>query len=195
MKRALSCLLLLLLLLTGCGAQRDSYDAQAAQARVAYLAMQRCAGSVDLHVDYGERVYDYTIDFTQESEGETVLVLRAPEALAGITARIAEGETLLSFDGAQLETGALSEEGLTPLAGIPRVLAALRGGYIAETGGESLDGMPTLRLQLREPEMAAGEGVETVIHLQADTMSLLYAELFQDGFCQLRLKFTDFTKE
>lgn len=38
--------------------------------------------------------------------GETVLTITAPENIAGVTARILEGETALEYDGMRVETGA-----------------------------------------------------------------------------------------
>lgn len=196
MRKSLICIpMILLLLLTGCGGQGNDNDALASKARTDYLSMQRCAGTVDLHADYGERVYDYTIAFTQESGGETVLQLTAPAEVAGVSARIAQGETRMEFDGVALETGALSADGLAPIDAIPLVLDYLREGYIAETGGETLDDVPCLRLQFREPETTAGTGREAAIWLHRETHALVRAELMQDGFTVIRLHFNEFTKE
>ena len=112
--------------------------------RADFLAMDGCSGTMDITADYGERVYAYTVSFSSTQETGMTMVITAPQEVAGITATIAEGQTYLTFDGVQLETGPLNEEGLSP----PRCIACvshchavwIHGGNRRRTSGR--DGNP-----------------------------------------------------
>lgn len=188
-------MIVLLLALSACGSQTSSDDALALQVRKQYLDMTQCAGEAALHADYGERVYDYRVSFRWQKDGEMVLEILEPESLVGTSARIAAGETYLSFDGVSLETGPLSPDGLSPIDAIPAALRYLCEGYIAACGSETRGERDCLRLQMREPSLAAGEGTEAVLWLDKESGALLFAELMQDGITVLRAEFLDFTKE
>lgn len=196
MRKLLLCtqMIVMLLLLVSCGGKGSSEDALALRYRTDYLDMKSCEGTAELHADYGERVYDYTVSFQYQKDGEMQIRITAPESLAGTTARIAEGETRLEFDGVTLETGPLSPEGLSPVDAIPASLRYLCEGYIAECGDETINDRDCLRLQFRNPTNAAGEGTEAVVWLDKESGNLLYADMMQDGFTVLRCEFTAFSK-
>ena len=119
-------------------------------------------------------------------------MITAPEEVAGITATIAQGQTFLTFDGVQLETGPLNEDGLSPLDALPAIFAAMESGYIAETGSELLGETETLRLCCRDPERAPGEGLETLLWFDKADQTLMQGELRQDGATVIRCTFSDF---
>lgn len=187
-------LVLLLLTLTACGNKDESEDALALKFRTDYLTMQSCEGTVELHSDYGDRVYDYGLSFTWSNPGDLQMSITKPDELAGITASIVQGETVLEFDGARLETGPISPEGLSPIDAIPAALDYIRDGYIAECGTEMLGDRNCLRMQFREPEEQAGEGTEAILWLDKETGVLRQAEMMQEGLTVLRCQFTAFTK-
>ena len=120
----------------------------------AILTQQR--EQLELTADYGQRVYTYGIDLSWQREGETVLTITAPENVAGITARILEGETALEYDGMRVETGPLDGSGMSPVDAVPVLLDYAEGGYIAACGMETVDEREVLRVDCREPEAAAG---------------------------------------
>ena len=100
--------LVLFLCLSGCqGSVQENNLALALRAD--FLAMDGCSGTMDITADYGERVYAYTVSFSSTQETDMTMVITAPQEVAGITATIAEGQTYLTFDGVQLETGPLNE--------------------------------------------------------------------------------------
>lgn len=178
-------MILLLLALSACGSRTKNEDQMALEFRNHYLEMQTIEGSAAICADYGERVYDYEIDFSWRDDGETVLTLTAPEEVAGMTARIAGGESYLLFDGEQLETGPLSPDGLSPIDCIPALLHYIFSGYIAECGRETLDGLECLRVQYRQPEAQRGSGLEALLWFALPDGALHRAELQQDGFTVL----------
>ena len=166
--------LVLFLCLSGCqGSVQENNLALALRAD--FLAMDGCSG---------------TMDVTQET-GMT-MVIPAPQEVAGITATIAEGQTYLAFDGVQLETGPLNEEGLSPLDALPAFLTAMQSGYMAETGSELLGETETLRICCREPEREPGQGIETILWFDQATKNLLQGELRSEGTTVVRCVFSSF---
>ena len=121
------------------------------------------------------------------------LTITAPDDVAGITASVEKGQTFLSYDGIRLETGPLNPEGLSPLDAIPALLSAMRTGYIAETGSESMDGQEVLRITCRDSSRGPGEGTETVLWFDKARRTLLFSEIRSDGATVVRCRFSDFT--
>lgn len=170
-------------------------DEAARQVRTEYLGAAGCGGTVEVTADYGLRVYDFTLDFTWRRAGETVFTVTAPEELAGLTARIADGEARLEFDGVSLDTGDLTGEGLTPMELLPAVMEYTGEGYMAECVFEQLDGNEALRVLFRDPDREAGSGTECVLWFNRADHALLRAELSWDGTLVLSGSFTRFELE
>lgn len=187
----------LCLALSACGGEGGGSPAEQLALDVRGELLGAAAGfaQVSVTADYGRRVYEYGVDMTWQAEGETVLTLTAPENVAGVSARILEGETALEFDGTRVETGALDDSGLSPLSGLPLLLEYARTGWMAECGMEELDGRQVLRIDCRDPENAPGEGRECVLWFDPETHALLRGELSQDGFTVLRCEFSRFETE
>ena len=192
-KRTSTALLTLLLsaALCGCGGGDDGNEL-ALELRAAFIAMESCSGTMEVTADYGERVYEYTVEFSEKKDKGLDLVLTAPEEVAGITAHVAQGQTALEFDGLVLETGPLNQEGLSPLDALPAFLEAMRSGYIAESGLEAIDGQDFLRLTFRQPEKEAGKGTEHVLWFEKETKTLRQGELRSDGRTAVRCTFSTF---
>ena len=193
MRKKLCCVLMMTLLLTGCGrGGENKAEEMALQARGEYLVMTHCSGSAKITADYGQRVYCYELDFSAD-EQETQLELTAPETVAGLKARLSAQEgSRLECDGAVLETGPLSEDGLTPLSALPAILTALCRGYLDQCALEEQEGGAVLRLLIRNPEEKLGAGVETTLWLDAADNRLLRAEISRDGFCVIQCEFSSF---
>ena len=182
-----------LLLLSGCGGERKADAEQQAYAlRDRYEARAACSGSVTLTADYGQRVYDYQLDFSWSgTDGLTVTVVE-PEMVAGVTATVTEGSSQLTFDGAVLETGDLGADGLSPLSAIPRILSDVREQYIGECCLTELEGQSALQMTCRDPESPAAGGTEAVLWLEPDSGALLQAELYEDGYRVIFCRFDSF---
>lgn len=197
LKRAGAPIIILCLLLSACGGGElgDRSEQLALDIRGDYLAMTACTATAEMTADYGQRVYEYSMEISWQREGETVLSITAPENIAGIQARIQNGETALEYDGVRLETGPLNEQGLSPVDALPVLLAAAREGFIAECGMETLNDAGTLRICCRDPESQAGSGQEITLWFEPDTGALLRGELAVDGFTVIQCVFTSFSME
>jgi len=185
----------LALLLAGCGGEEGQAEERMNTVRGRYLEMTACSGHADLTADYGQRVYIYGLDFTWKQEGETVLTLTAPEDVAGVTARIAAGETALEFGGTMVETGPLDSSGLSPIDALPALLAYAREGFAAECVLEDWDGEERLHVTCRDPEEEPGTGVECELWFEPESAALLRGELSAEGFTVIQCEVSGFVME
>jgi len=186
------------LLLAGCkapGGGQEGPDQLAARIRAEYLSLTGWSARLAVRADYGERVYDFTLDAAWEKDGETVLTVVEPELIAGITARVGKEGAVLEYDGMSLSTGAVSEEGMDPLEAVPFLMEQLTAGYMASCSYETEDERELLRVLCRDPEREEGTGTECALYFDPESHDLARAELFWDGFAALTAVFETFTKE
>ena len=190
----MTCVLMISLLLSACAAaEGETADDLALKLRGEYLAAERCSGTACVTADYGQRVYQYELEF-QSNEEETLLTLTAPETVAGLTARLSWKEgSVLEYDGAVIETGPLNQDGLTPVSSIPSMLRTVREGYLDACVLEESEEGTTLRLTSRDPEQDPGKGTETVLWFDPNMFQLLRGEIWQDGFCVIQCEFSTFS--
>jgi len=132
--------------------------------------------------DYGDRVYDFTLSYDAAAGVLTVL---EPEILAGITVQVTNGSTALKFDGVELNTGPLTEDGLTPVSALPVIVTAWKQGYITEAYYEKLDDVQTVVL--------ATSLSDTVTHttwFDAGTYQPVKSEIASDGYAVIQCRYT-----
>ena len=193
MRRLLSCVLMMTLLLSGCKGNGDnSPEAAALALRDTYGNLAGWSSMADITAGVGDKVFDFTLDVSWQKEGETVLTITAPEVLAGITARIAGGETVLEYDGAGLSLGLLDGRGLTAVSAVPWVMEQIAGGYMAKCAwaGENKE---LLEITFRDPEAGANRGAEFRVTFGRETLALNGAEVSVDGASVLTIVFHNFT--
>ncbi len=198
MRKALSCVLMMTLLLAACGGSGESSESPeelAARIRAEYLSLTGWTAEMEIHADYGERVYDFTLDAAWEKDGETVLTVVEPELIAGIVARVGKDEAYLEYDGISLSTGPLTGDGLDPLEAVPFLMEQIAQGYMAQCSFETEGEARVLKVCCREPEAGEGAGRECALYFDPDSHDLLRAELSWDGFTALTVTLTDFAKE
>lgn len=197
MRKTVFCVLMMTLLLAGCGGEKDngiSAQERALQLRTDYLAASGCSGTAVVSADYGERVYGFTLDFSWLRGGDTVLTVTAPEELKGLCATVGPGESRLEFQGMSLGTGELTGEGLTPLEFLPLIMTDVDSGFMAECSFETNEDRETLRILFRDPEETAQEGLERVLRFDRETGELLRAELSYRGDLVIRSDFVAFER-
>lgn len=191
MRRLFACVLMMTLL-AACAPAGETPEDAAFHLQERYRSAAGFSATVDLTAEYGDRVYDFTVDALCRKDGETVLTVTAPELIAGITARLAEGETVLEYDGAALSLGDLDGEGLTPVSAIPELFRQAAMGWMARCawGDEERTRLETL---CRDPEAEEGTGAEFLMLFDRETFAPIRAELSRDGVRVLTAQFSDFT--
>jgi len=102
------------------------------------------AGSVSmeltLRADYGERVCDYRLS-CRSAGGETAVTVLEPESVKGAVVRIlSDGSVSLSAGGAEVYTGGVLEDGLSPVDAVPAMLKAWKSGLVTGTSAEKFGG-------------------------------------------------------
>ena len=193
MRRLTACFLLVILLLSGCKGMADiTPETAALTLRDTYENLAGWSSTVDITAEVGDKVFDFTLDAGWQKEGETVLTITAPELLAGITARIADGETVLEYDGAGLSLGLLDGNGLTAVSVIPWVMEQIGKGYMAKCAwaGENKE---LLQITFRDPEAEANTGTEYRLTFDRETLAINGAEVSVDGASVLTAAFRNFT--
>lgn len=192
MKKRLLFLPMMLLLLTGCGGGQEGKtgaEALAVAIRGEYMAMTAYSLQAKVNADYGQRVYDFTLSVTSDGE-ETTVVIREPEMLAGVAARMDGDEGILEYEDLSLETGFLDGESLSPVSALPTLVEAARTQYIDRC--TLADGV--LEVHCADTEEDAGTGREVTLWFDAQTHALTGGEISQDGRRVITCEITEFTK-
>ena len=111
MKRTILFALMIPLLLTGCGARRDTENWKA------FAETVETAERISFHAEITAHWEDSSASFGADvarAGGETHITLTAPETVSGITVRAKDGETAVEFDGVILSLDAGRSETLSP---------------------------------------------------------------------------------
>jgi hypothetical protein len=194
--RACAQMIMLCLLLTACGGKGGAGTSKAEELalniRAEYLSMTACTAKLDVVADYGERVYNYGIDLNWKKESGYLLAVTAPEDIAGVTVSVEAGQTVLEYDGARIETGAITPDGLSPIDALPAFLDYAREGFMAECVEEELGEIQALRVSYREPDHTPGTGLEASLWFDTVSHALLRGELSSDGLAIIRCVFGEF---
>ena len=188
-KTALFCALMMTLaLLPSCGRGEKKSDDLALSMRTHYLALQSCEASGEVTADYGERTYTYSASFSGNGlEGR--MEITAPENIAGTAVSWSDGGTVLEYEGASLETGELSPDGLSPVDGFPLILECCTRGAILESCREDLDGTDTLRVGLQNPDLPADAESRVDLWVDPEDFTMLRAEVSYGGRTVLTFEF------
>ena len=184
--------MILLLPLGGClGGEGQKALDTALTIRGEYLSSPGFSTQVQLRADYGQRVYDYTLDLSVAGEDITLTVTQ-PEQIAGITARTKAGEIVLEYEDLCLETGPLDESGITPVSALPAMLRAIREDYLTSYCFEDAG---YLRISCGNPDVPLGTGTEYTLWFHPETHDLTRGEISVDGICRISCTLSPFTKE
>lgn len=170
-------LALICLFLMGCGSAgaRQSYDELSHRIRVG----QQLSFTAAVRAEYSDRSYDFTLDYRRGADSATVTVVQ-PKLIAGISARVENGDTALEYEGIRLDVGELDDYGLTPMSALPVLVDALQNGHFDSWWEE--DGKTVLLL-------TEDDHLSATVWLESSGMTPMRAELVSDGtvvvFCDI----------
>ena len=182
MRRLAICMLLLLFLcssLSACTTEKPAQE-RILELREMFLAADQ-RFFAEITADYGDRVYHFTLRF--DSAASTLEVL-APEIIAGIVIGISESGTILHYDGAELHTGPLTEDGLSPMAALPTIVFQWKEGHIIDAHYETMNGRQTVVLTTH-----ISNRVRHMTWFDNETGIPMKAEILSDGFAVIRCIF------
>lgn len=178
----------LCLLLCACGGAGDTGAAGAA--RAPFQEMESCSMTAEVSAFYSDEVSVFTLRCDYAPEESTVEVL-APETAAGVKAVLSGDGLTLTYEDDCLPAGPLSGEELSPASCLPRLMSALRDGWLLEENNEDWGDIPCLRLSL-EQTGADGGTADSTLWLKKDDYTPVRGEIAVDGKIILQAEFTDF---
>jgi outer membrane lipoprotein-sorting protein len=173
--RRIICVLMISLFAAGC----SSGAGDAERVREFYSALGETVFTVTLRTDFGDRVLDFTAEYTHKPNGGHMKII-SPELIAGIEAEIGPNGYSLIYDGLQLELGALPGTGLSPMESLPFIISQWSDGYITQTGGEKRAGRQLITVTTRRTQ--DGSVLEVRSWFDSETLAPVNAELSVDGF-------------
>ncbi len=129
MKRLLG-LILCVMLFGGCGNTEGDLN-MALQFRQRLLSGAGCKFSGEITADYGDIIYQFSMDCQGDQQGNLSFSVTAPESISGITGAITDAGGHLTFEGTALAFAPIADGQVTPVTAPWLFLKTLRGGYIA----------------------------------------------------------------
>jgi len=184
----------LLLLLAACGGG-GSGEAETADLRDRYHDMTGCTMEAVVSCDQEGLAWEAELRCDYVPGGESTVEVLSPETIAGVKAVLSEPEWRLEYEGDSLNAGTLSGEEISPAACLPRLMSALRDGWLLEENEEAWNGIPCLRLTVDQTGVKDGKLVTTVWLRQdgGGGGTPLRGEIAVDGETVLTADFTSFT--
>ena len=181
----------LLLLLSACGGG-GAGETEAADLRDRYHDMAGCA--MEAAVSCGQEGLAWEAELRCEyvPGGESTVEVLSPEAVAGVKAVLNDTDWRLEYGEASLNAGTLSSEEISPAACLPRLMSALRDGWLLEENEEEWNGVPCRRLTVDQTGVKDGKILSTV-WLDLEGGSPVRGEIAVDGEIILTADFTSFT--
>ena len=179
----------LCLLLTGCGRAEEGITAE--QLRRFYRPMEGCSMVATVSCDQNGAVWKAEMRCGYESGGDCTVEVLAPESIAGVKAVFSGGDGLLAYEDLILNAGTLGSEQISPAACLPRLMDALRDGWLLEENREEWGQIPCLRLTVDQSGSQGGKILST-LWLRLDDGTPLRGEIAVDDKIILTAEFTSF---
>lgn len=133
MKKCILPLMISLLLLCGCA---DNTEESFLKFADGLAAADKLSFSADVRAEYADKTESFRLSYSRD-EYEAVIEVIKPEMIAGIKARISSDSATLEYDGAVLDIGCLTDDGLTPISALPLMERALTDGHVEMTWTEN----------------------------------------------------------
>ena len=182
---------LLLLLLAACGG-RGEEEAGTADLRDRYHDMTGCVMEAGVSCGQEGLAWEAELRCEYVPGGESVVEVLSPEMIAGVRAVLSEPEWRLEYQGDSLNAGTLSDEEISPAACLPRLMSALRDGWLLEENEEEWGGVPCLRLTVDQTGVKDGKILST-LWLSLAEGTPVRGEIAVDGEIILTADFTSFS--
>jgi hypothetical protein len=129
--------------LFACGGPKNGGRELALDIRAGLLKASGLDMTAEVTADYGDRVYQFIFTYAGNA-GEGTLTLTAPENVAGLKMRVSVSTGAISYDGAELDTGKLTGDGLSPAEAVPVLINQWQSGYISGCNLEKLGAADTV---------------------------------------------------
>ena len=177
-------LLIVMILLTGCS-RGDPGMERALALRGKLLRASGCSFDTKITADYGDKLYEFSLDCEADAQGNLTFSVLQPESIAGITGNIRDSGGNLTFEDVALHFDLMAEDQLSPVSAPWIFLKTLRSGYITSTAEEE----GSLRLSV--DDSFDDDALRLDIWLGEDSLPYR-AEILHDGRRILSLSITNF---
>ena len=181
----------LCLLLASCGGTGGEAEG-ASEARMPYRNMAGCVMEAEVSCTQDRAAWEATLRCDYVPEGEATVEVLAPETIAGVKAVLSDGEVELVYEDQCLNAGTLSSQDISPMACLPRLMSALRDGWLLEENTEDWQETPCVRLTVDQTGAQDGKILSTLWLRQEDSVPLR-GEIAVDGEIILTADFTSFS--
>ena len=178
----------LCLLLAGCGGTEET---KAANVRDRYHDMAGCSMTAVVSCTQADQRWEATLQCEYTPGGESTVEVLEPETIAGVRAKLSDTDWSLEYEGNVLNIGPLSDEEISPVASLPRLMNALRDGWLLEENQEKWGEVPCLRITVDQSGVQDGKILST-LWLRQDDGTPLRGEISVDGEIILTAEFTSF---
>jgi hypothetical protein len=135
----------ILMLLSSCKNTGQKGQELALEIRAALIKAEKLELSTAVRADYGDRVYDFSFTYSGNADKGQIKIT-APESIAGLKAEVSVSGGTLEYDGAVLDMGAVTKEGLSPADALPVLISQWQSGYISGCNYEKLGDADTLAM-------------------------------------------------
>ena len=177
-------MMILCLLLSGCGTEEGK------DLRAGFREMSGCGMEAVIRCEQAGLEWEGLLRCVYMPGGESRIEVLAPESIAGIRAVLDDETWCLEYEDVVLNAGSVSREAISPAACLPRLMDALRNGWLLEENEETWNDVPCLRITV-DQSGSTGKILSTVWLRQADGVPVR-GEISVDGEIILTAEFTSF---
>lgn len=183
----------LCLLLVGCaGGTGAGEEADAAALRAPYANMTGCEMEAEIVWSEGDQEWRAEVRCEYVPDGETTVEVLSPETIAGVRAVVTGEDLKLEYEDLCLGAGTLSSQQVSPMACLPRLMSALRDGWLLEENREDWNEIPCVRLTVDQSGSQDGKILSTLWLNTADGTPVR-GEIAVDDEIILTADFTGFS--
>ena len=183
--------MMMALLLGGCGAG-ETKEASAETLRQLYREMSGCTMEAVIRCDQEGAEWEGTLQCEYLPGGESTVEVISPELIAGVKAVVREEDWSLAYEGDILNTLPVTEEELSPAVCLPRLMDALREGWLLEENRESWGEKECLRLRVDQTGQGEGKIIST-LWLELTDGTPVYGEVALEEITLFTVEFTAFS--
>lgn len=181
----------LVLLLAACAGGGNGEETTA-DLRDRYHDMTGCTMEAEVSCDQEGLAWEAVLRCEYVPGGESTVEVLSPETIAGVKAVLSDTDWRLEYAGDSLNAGTLGgEEEISPAACLPRLMSALRDGWLLEENQEDWNSVPCLRLTVDQSGVKDGKILST-LWLSQESGTPVRGEIAVDGEIILTADFTSF---
>ena len=177
----------IVMMLSGCTEESPSAE----NLRSVYRDMTGCVMEASVFCSPDEIPWRAELRCEYIPDGVCTVEVLSPETIEGVRVTLDGDNWYLRYEGKNLNAGTVSPEQISPAACLPRMMDALRNGWLIEENAETWENIPCLRLTVDQSGMSAGK-IYTTLWLRTDDATPLRGEIAVDEQTVLTAEFTSF---